>query len=145
MRCRALPCGAGLCRAAQCCVRTRYPTKVPRTRVYTPPEVSLASSTAHRGAVWCRAVSSLAVWCGAVPYCSGLSRAWLCVLFRTYQTTTLASRHSWREPSCLIGKLVYGVDLAHEEWWIAHGAARRRSGITYRIIHHKVHHSDEPS
>ena len=61
--------------------------------------LSLASSTARRGAVRCRAVSCPAVRCRAEPCCAVLCRAVPCFLFRTCQTTTLASRQSGREPA----------------------------------------------
>ena len=67
-----------------------------------PAQLSLPSSAPQRRAVWCRAVSCPAVRYGAVPYCGALCRALLCVVFHTYQTTTLliASWQSWREPAC---------------------------------------------
>ena len=49
----------------------------------------------------------------------------------------------------LIGKLVHGVGLAHEEWWIARGAAMRQPGEdqVYIIVffHREIPHSDEQS
>ena len=36
-----------------------------------------------------------------------LCRSLLCFLFRTYQTTTLASRQSWREPACITSSILY--------------------------------------
>ena len=49
----------------------------------------------------------------------------------------------------VIGKLVQGVDLAHEEWWIALGAAMRQPGEdqVYIIVffHREIPHSDEQS
>ena len=44
-------------------------------------------------------MSCPAVRCGTVPCCAVLLPALLCFFFRTYQTTTLARRLSWREPA----------------------------------------------
>ena len=60
----------------------------------TPASLSYCSSKAHCSAVRCRALPR------AVPCCAVLCRALLRFLFRTYQTTTLASIQSWREPPC---------------------------------------------
>ena len=48
-----------------------------------------------------------------------------------------------------MGQLVHGVSLSHEDGRVAHGAAMRQLEedqvyVQYRIIHHKIPHSDEP-
>ena len=68
------------------------------TRKHTPVRFSSASSTARRSAVRCRAVSCCAVLCRAVQR----------FLFRTYQTTTLASIPTWRGPACMSSSILYG-------------------------------------
>ena len=66
------------------------------TRKHTHPLSSALPAQRHSAApCGARAVPCLAVRCSAVPCCAVLC----CSFFRTYQTTTLASRRSWREPA----------------------------------------------
>ena len=109
MRCRALPCVALPC----CAVLRTYQVSYESTRYQgmyvhrkynhkksTPTLLSLASSTAQRCVVRCRALPCGTVPCRAVPCGAVLCRVLLCFLFRIYQTTTLASTQSWRETAC---------------------------------------------
>ena len=75
------------------------------TETHAPAQFSLASATTRRsaapcGAVRCRALR--AVPCGAV-----LCRASQSVLFRAYQTATLASVQSWPKPACMYSSILY--------------------------------------
>ena len=74
------------------------------TEAHAPAPFSLASSTAPRSAVRGRALR--AVPCGAV-----LCRALQSVVFRAYQSTTLASIQSWPEPACMSSSILCGCCL----------------------------------
>ena len=77
-----------------------YIAEITETRA--PAQFSLASSTARRSAVRCR----------AVPYCPVLCRALRSVLFRAYQTTTLASIQCWLEPACsMSSSILYSCSM----------------------------------
>ena len=67
----------------------------------TPAQLSLVTLAAQHSAVRCRGVSCCAVLC----------RASLCFLFRTYQTATLASGQSWREPEARVSSSILYSNL----------------------------------
>ena len=78
-----------------------------KKNTHTPAPFSLAtsSSTPQRRAVPSGVVPF--VRCRALPCCAMLCRALQCFLFRTYQTTTLASIQRWREPACISSSILY--------------------------------------
>ena len=97
---------------------------------HAPAPFSLASSTARRSVVRCRAVSCPAS--GAVP-----CRALQSFLFRAHQTTTLliASMQSWPEPACMSSSILYSCCLYFPLFL---GLQQTSSGGTYAATNNRT-------